>query len=1477
MYSQSCTATPVSSLVGVLFFSALTSTIFRAPLQMKLRQLLLITIATACSANNLAINLEAPWSKTSFDLNLLETVAAHNESHYVPTILKLFQLEDDDEDDEVEFPTDETKYHLVIKSFDLNVQSFINFDLVNKVHSPRIQAQYEYYRKVIEPEFTTRLAKECTTDSFGRELLTSPDDKLSSWVLYNTHIYCSVDDVYALRTDKSYPLELQEFDRVIGENQDAPILVLYSNPNSEEFVPLFDNLYQSSVSGKIRFVWRYIPDEKDERDTLSGFGLVLTSKRSDYIVIDDKDVKSGKKNSKSTKNFKLEKDLKKIIQSTEVNSFDEDNLGLKLSSFVLSNPYKDISKYELLQVLLLDLPKFASYISQSTKQRSYDPLKDQVVANEEVGASTDSYGIYVNGAPIHKLELDIFTLINKIKVELNFVNQLVALGFTPEQSKFFLAKFALLSAVKQSQFRNGNTVMGFNENRFKLYEHAFVSGNFKKKSGVVFFNDIEKDGTYERYTSNREEAYLQSRLQPSQIPPLRENVHDVIFALNFSNKGQLRVFFTLSKMILDSGIPQQLGAIALSEDPLDDTLARVFYFISDTTTSQEALAFLYKFYETKDDIEVELLLKSIKIPTDYEFNPDTYKNTLEKFSITAALIIFNGVIHELRSPTWQISMGQQLTQDISLLKNYISTGKAYGKSLKSLLYENARSERNLRVLPLDPSEVIYKLVNAELLAESIAFKPSNLPQGDTVSGTFWIIGDMQKQLVVDQLIEILNKVRRQPHPLQVRVLNTGVNFPGWKKIQKLNLSKLATKDIDAIINILRDETPTDNGKNSAVLALLERNNLPIHHDFVLLNSRYFRLSSILTSKDLDLSLEYEFNQRISIFTDLVNAYPEVFKYKFLNELNIGTYDSFDWFDLLTSILTKSFYLDDKSFITDVSRFDFSSLEMKHSLDIFKNDPSKEIDILLIIDPTDELTQKLISIVNSVKDMNMVNVKILFQPKLGEPYDIGRFYAGVFPSSLPSFKEGEWIVQNTATIANLPESEIFSSALDVPSRWISVVKSSDVDLDNIKIENLLEKDITAVFELKGLLLEGFATDVSIARAPKTSVSLEISQYGKSSDTLVLLATQGYFQLQAGPGTWELKIQSGNYSMLSASKSKFIINNEPIEIAEVSLFELSGSKLQLRLKPKTDFLNDVVPIHDNPEVVNIFSVVSGHLYERLISIMMLSVREHTKNPVKFWIIENFVSGNFKKVLPLLAATHNFEYQFVTYKWPAFLRQQKEKQREIWGYKILFLDLLFPQTLDKVIFVDADQIARADMSELNQIDLQGKPYAFTPMCDSREEMEGFRFWKLGYWLEVLGDDLKYHISALFVVDLQRFRELHAGDKLRSHYQKLLSDPASLLNLDQDLPNNLQRKLPIYSLPQEWLWCETWCSSDTLFSAKSIDLCNNPLTKENKLDQARRLIPEWTTYDDKVDVVRQTVEKLQTIDVQNVEDDNYIDHDEL
>lgn len=140
-------------------------------------------------------------------------------------------------------------------------------------------------------------------------------------------------------------------------------------------------------------------------------------------------------------------------------------------------------------------------------------------------------------------------------------------------------------------------------------------------------------------------------------------------------------------------------------------------------------------------------------------------------------------------------------------------------------------------------------------------------------------------------------------------------------------------------------------------------------------------------------------------------------------------------------------------------------------------------------------------------------------------------------------------------------------------------------------------------------------------------------------------------------------------------------------------------------------------------------------------------------------------YQEFIPHMAKEYGFQYELVQYKWPRWLHQQTEKQRIIWGYKILFLDVLFPLAVDKILFVDADQvrlilfiikglvetlsnprpppfqIVRTDLKELRDLDLEGAPYGYTPFCESRREMDGYRFWKSGYWASHLAGR-KYHI---------------------------------------------------------------------------------------------------------------------------------------
>jgi UDP-glucose:glycoprotein glucosyltransferase len=225
--------------------------------------------------------------------------------------------------------------------------------------------------------------------------------------------------------------------------------------------------------------------------------------------------------------------------------------------------------------------------------------------------------------------------------------------------------------------------------------------------------------------------------------------------------------------------------------------------------------------------------------------------------------------------------------------------------------------------------------------------------------------------------------------------------------------------------------------------------------------------------------------------------------------------------------------------------------------------------------------------------------------------------------------------------------------------------------------------------------------------------------------------------------------------------------------------------------------------------------------------------------------------RDALSKLSQVYDFDYEFVWYKTPRFMPSETSQERRIWAYKILYLDVLFPVSVKRVIYIDSDDVVRSDLNELMQLDMNGAPYGFTPFCEDRPDMEEYRFWNDGYWRDILNGQ-RYHISALFVLDFRDFWNKMVGVVLRRSYRDLFSDKQSLANLDQDLPNLMQSHgVQIYALPQEWLWCQTWCSGETMGKAKVIDLCNDPKYHVPKLRFAKENISEWVGIDAEIDGV--------------------------
>ncbi|KAF9478976.1 hypothetical protein BDN70DRAFT_807681 [Pholiota conissans] len=635
--------------------------------------------------------------------------------------------------------------------------------------------------------------------------------------------------------------------------------------------------------------------------------------------------------------------------------------------------------------------------------------------------------------------------------------------------------------------------------------------------------------------------------------------------------------------------------------------------------------------------------------------------------------------------------------------------------------------------------------------------------------------------------------------------------------------------------------------------------------------------------------EYEFRKRAEpVVKTLQEVAPQLIEDKFLFA---------DVVSLTTSVVASSQLPDPiESGLFDTPprprQTSYKLLDANYTKFEFGDNSTAAFHLAVLVDPLSETAQKWSGILKWLSNIPDTFIEIHLNPGRYQEIPLKRFYRYNLAPSI-SFDSTGQEIRPKAVFEDMPIDPIYTLAMDVPTAWLVRPRVALYDLDNIQLGKLSpgDKDVEAVFELDYIVIEGHARETSTNTPPRGLQVELVASDGNAIDDTQVVANLGYFQFKAKPGVFQFEIRPGRgrqvFTLESAGNEgwesptveevgneitvtsfegltlypRFLrlpgqeivdVLEEPEAEKSKGIFDDLSDKVLSIFKSKKDAIStDVVPVKQQADI-NIFTVASGLLYEariicsRFVGIMILSVLRNTNSTVKFWFIENFLSPSFLEFIPHMAAKYNFDYELVTYKWPSWLRAQTEKQRIIWAYKILFLDVLFPMDLKKVIFVDADQIVRADLKELVDLDLHGAPYGYTPMGDDNTDMEGFRFWKTGYWKEFL-QGRPYHISALYVIDLVRFRQLAAGDILRGQYQQLSADPGSLANLDQDLPNNLQAQVPIFSLSEDWLWCETWCSKDRLHRAKTIDLCQNPLTKEPKLARARQ-IPEWEEYDTEI-----------------------------
>ena len=1283
----------------------------------------------------------------------------------------------------------------------------------------------------------------------------------------------------------------------------------------------------------------FISDRPEEKVRLSGYGVELQIKSTEYKAQDDTKLKSGENGDESgeegeeevegfifstLKGIHPDKTEKLVEMKQHLLDMNNDMAPMKVwqlqdLSMQAAQRIMNTEEEERLRTLIDISGNFPLHARSLTRTSVTKELKKEVKKNSEMFMSnlnlqpTDA-ALFINGQYFDMEFTDMFTILDTIKSEEKVLGGLGSLGLSSEQ----IAHLMNLNLVSKIQTQYGVDI---------------------RDSAVHWVNDVEKGKLYKGWPDSVQE--LLRPTFPGMLRSIRKNFFNAVIMCDPAAASTKPLLKLLESFYVHRA-PVRIGLLfSVTTDP-DMTgennagvaLANAYNYIATNKDAYDALAFITDVYSKSDDDSEDVDLKDVAETFMDSYGADV--KMADVFGEDSEYDVGRSLSADFISRSGLGDLPQVLMNGVPMEQKYL-TGEDFEEQLLTVLmketqalqrsvYKNELSDSmntvdflmkrdnimprlNQRVLSTADNPVINLNGNGQESLDSKTFlsldkksqaasmrKQTNYLVGKE-SGkmsrlrmvTVWVAADLDTEAGRDTVLAALTHVKTT-NQLRVGLIHN-TNGPGLiSKIAQAAMTSLDSSEaISVLSKVLKPSTATKliNGKKKLSdfdIPGLEMNELIKTVEGI--NDDLFKVHSIF----VDSVLKFSSGQRGIV----VNG-------KVIGPLDAEEQFTTDDFELLEKLtmaqygekLVQSFYnhmdvkdpaVSDQAMIVagllstrpaGKPRNDISFKSDQHS--VFTLDPSEAhspaFDIVAIFDPVSKGAQKIAPILAVLQSVLNAKIRIFLNcvDKHSEMPNKS-FFRQVLEPRLSFKDDGSLLEGPRAVFQNLPEQPILTMAMHVPDNWLVEPSASVYDLDNIKLENI-EGSVNSVWELNSLLLEGHCFESGTGNPPRgLQLNLGTKNHPDFTDTIVM-ANLGYLQLKAAPGAWYLNLRDGRsadiYDIVSQENTD---SKRGAKDVTVLMNSFLSRIIKLKVSKKPDKKNEeLLPkeseAEDNggwfssiknslsgPESdvaaedqgLNIFCVATGHLYERLLKIMMLSVLKTTKTPVKFWILKNFLSPSLKDFIPEYAKRYGFEYEYVQYKWPRWLNQQTEKQRIIWGYKILFLDVLFPLNLKKIIFVDTDQIVRTDLTELRDLDLGGAPYGYTPFCDSNEDMEGFRFWKQGYWRNHLAGR-RYHISAIYVVDLVKFRQIAAGDRLRGQYQALSQDPNSLSNLDQDLPNNMihqvrkylsvfakvdiRIQVPIKSLPQDWLWCETWCSKESLKTAKSIDLCNNPLTKVTTL----------------------------------------------
>lgn len=254
-----------------------------------------------------------------------------------------------------------------------------------------------------------------------------------------------------------------------------PSSILYADITSPVFGHFHKTLSKTAREGKTSYRIRHKRSFSSDTKPLiiPGYGVELALKRTDYIVIDDRDDQQATSEKLPSAEVKFEDeelaDLKPLSTSELL------DLSVKASSFIVQseNPFDTLVK------LSQDFPKYSSAIA------SHNASTDFVAEHEYNRAQLVPAGFnawWMNGAQLIERQIDGLNFLDALRKERTLINGIRNLGLTGSQAIDLLAHPDISTAKAEDE-----------PQRFDWRDET-EGGRV-----IIWMNDIEKDKRYSEW------------------------------------------------------------------------------------------------------------------------------------------------------------------------------------------------------------------------------------------------------------------------------------------------------------------------------------------------------------------------------------------------------------------------------------------------------------------------------------------------------------------------------------------------------------------------------------------------------------------------------------------------------------------------------------------------------------------------------------------------------------------------------------------------------------------------------------------------------------------------------------------------------------------------------------------------------------------------------------------------------------------